>query len=148
MRPFALALALLAAPAAAQVPDTPDALRARIVALEAQVAAQAETIARLTAERDARLSAEESDAIRAAMGDQTRRLTRAELDLDACRRDARQADLELARSRDEANRFRTDAQVQRSRADTAERRAETERRDRQRAESEARRLNSALMRCR
>ena len=148
MRRTALALVLLAAPGFAQTPETVESLRDRVAALEAQIAEQAEAIARLTAERDARLSLEESEAIRAEVAGQTQRLTRADLDLQACKRDVQQAGLDLTRARDDANRFRTEAQTERSRAATAERRAATEQRDRQRAESEARRLRSDLARCR
>jgi uncharacterized coiled-coil protein SlyX len=128
--------------------DDEAALRARIEALESQVAAQVETIERLTAERNARLTPEEGEAARAALTTQTLRNTRIEQDLAACRGDLSRTESETARARSDADRFRAESVTERTRAQSAERRAEQERSRAQRAESDARSARSALSRCR
>lgn len=136
---------LLAGPVAAQ--QAAD-LSARLAALEALVAEQAETIERLTAERDARLTVQEGETLRARILNQTQRLATLSGDLETCRRDQRQAAGDLARARDEAARFRSEAQAERSRAQSAETRERSARDAQRRAESDARRLRSDLTRCR
>jgi uncharacterized coiled-coil protein SlyX len=136
---------MLAAPVAAQ---TTDALLARIAELEAQLATQAETIGRLTAERDARLTVQEGETLRTRILNQTQRLGTLSGDVESCRRDLRSATADLARARDDAARFRTEAQTERSRAQTAERGERSARDAQRRAESDVRRLRSDLMRCR
>lgn len=146
------ALALLVLLATAGLPaawaDDESTLRARIAALEAQVAEQAETIGRLTAERNARLTPEEGEAARAALTTQTLRNTRIEQDLAACRGDLARAESDARSARSDADRFRAESTTERTRAQSAERRAEQERARAQRAESDARSARSALSRCR
>jgi hypothetical protein len=145
MRARVLALWLVACPALAA---DEAALVARIEALEAEIAVQAETIARLTAERNARLTPEEGEAARAALTTQTLRNTRIEQDLAACRGELSRAEGEARSARTDADRFRADAVTERTRAQSAERRADQERARAQRAESDARSARSALSRCR
>lgn len=125
-----------------------DDLLARIAALEAELATQAQTIDRLTQERDERLTPQEAATLRTRLLNQTQRLATLSGDLESCRRDQSRLSADLSRARDEAARFRTDAQTERSRAQTAEGRERSARDAQRRAEDDARRLRSDLMRCR
>jgi chromosome segregation ATPase len=143
MKPLFFALSLLAAPALAQ--DDP---QARIAELEAQVAAQAETIAALEEALAARLDETELGTLQARLRNQTLRIATLESDLTSCRRARQDAEDETRRVRSETARLDSarssaEARVQRLEADL--RRAEQEAR---RAESDVRRLRSDLRRCR
>lgn len=152
MRGPALLLAVLiltgGSTGAAASDDDIEALRARIAELEAQADADAETIARLRADRDARLSVTDGELLRARILNLTQSLATARNDRDGCEQVRRSTEAEARRAASTADDFRLRLRQAESQARSAENRVRTAESDARRARSEAQRLRSDLMRCR
>lgn len=123
-------------------------LRERVAELEAQAEADAGTIERLRAERDARLSETDGELLRSRILNLTQSLATVRAARDRCDQDRRTAAADLRRLRSSEQDLRLRLRQTGSQLRTAENRARDAASDASRARSEVQRLRSDLRRCR